>query len=70
MEGGFAAIWCDRNPAPMMIKDPERVDRCRLKNTNLEYRNPKRFDKLTALSKVEGQIRNSNGPMTKTNRHL
>jgi len=31
-----------------------------------EYRNTKRFDKLTALSKAEGQIQISNAQMIQT----
>ena len=32
-------------------------------NTNIEYRNPKRFDRLTTLSIAEGQIRSTNSPI-------
>jgi hypothetical protein len=35
-------------------------------NPRFEYRNPKRFDRLTALSRVEGQILNPNFQMTLT----
>lgn len=36
------------------------------KNSNIEYRNTKWFDRLTILSTVEGQIRNSNVQMIET----
>ncbi|RLC13637.1 MAG: hypothetical protein DRI24_15285, partial [Deltaproteobacteria bacterium] len=35
----------------------------RVINSKSEYRNTKRFDRLTALSKVEGQIQISNAQM-------
>jgi hypothetical protein len=35
-------------------------------NSKQEARNTKRFDQLTTLSQVEGQIRISNDPMFKT----
>jgi hypothetical protein len=36
-------------------------------NSKSEYRNTKRFDRLTALTKVEGQIQISNAQMTLVN---
>jgi hypothetical protein len=35
-------------------------------NPNIEFRNSKWFDRLTILSKVEGQIRNHNVQISKT----
>jgi hypothetical protein len=39
-------------------------------NSKSEYRNTKRFDRLTALSNVEGQIQISNAQMIKKPRSL
>jgi hypothetical protein len=45
---------------------PAAEDTQRRRNSKSEARNPKWFDKLTILSRVEGQIQNANVRMTKT----